>query len=227
LFSQLFEHDLAHVDLGLLSVELALFALSYIRLILTMLSRAARACLILKTGLACAKPSLFAYRRGSAEHKAAIAKRSFATVQDTPVRRYGGLKYQDRIFTNVHSRHDHGIKGAMVRHFTPTLQWDMLLQLLTNMYLQSRGDWHKTKDIILKGDSWIVQSVKDSGLRGCGGAGFPSGLKWSFMNKPGWEKDPRLVQLHSHHHLLLIIYLVESTFMSEVLTLLTGPATLS
>jgi NADH dehydrogenase (ubiquinone) flavoprotein 1 len=46
--------------------------------------------------------------------KAASAKRSFATVQDTPVRRYGGLKDQDRIFTNVHSRHDHGIKGAMV-----------------------------------------------------------------------------------------------------------------
>ena len=58
---------------------------------------------------------------------------------------------------------------------------------------QSRGDWHKTKDILLKGDSWIIQTMKDSGLRGRGGAGFPSGLKWSFMNKPGWEKDPRYV----------------------------------
>jgi NADH dehydrogenase (ubiquinone) flavoprotein 1 len=56
---------------------------------------------------------------------------------------------------------------------------------------QSRGDWHKTKEILLKGDSWIIQTIKDSGLRGRGGAGFPSGLKWSFMNKPGWEKDPR------------------------------------
>jgi NADH dehydrogenase (ubiquinone) flavoprotein 1 len=26
--------------------------------------------------------------------------------------------------------------------------------------------------------------IKTSGLRGRGGAGFPSGLKWSFMNKP-------------------------------------------
>lgn len=60
---------------------------------------------------------------------------------------------------------------------------------------QSRGDWHKTKDIILKGDSWIIQTIKDSGLRGRGGAGFPSGLKWSFMNKPGWEKDPRCVTI--------------------------------
>ena len=50
---------------------------------------------------------------------------------------------------------------------------------------------HKTKDILAKGDSWIIQTIKDSGLRGRGGAGFPSGLKWSFMNKPGWEKDPR------------------------------------
>ena len=40
--------------------------------------------------------------------------RSFATVADPPVRRYGGLKDQDRIFTNIYCRHDHGIKGAMV-----------------------------------------------------------------------------------------------------------------
>ncbi|KAF7767863.1 hypothetical protein Agabi119p4_7106 [Agaricus bisporus var. burnettii] len=96
------------------------------------------------------------------------SQRSFATVADPPVRRYGGLKDQDRIFTNVYCKHDHGIKGAM-----------------------SRGDWHKTKEILLKGDSWIIQSIKDSGLRGRGGAGFPSGLKWSFMNKPNWQQDPR------------------------------------
>lgn len=57
--------------------------------------------------------------------------------------------------------------------------------------IQSRGDWHKTKEILLKGDKYLIDEVKASGLRGRGGAGFPSGLKWSFMNKPGWEKDKR------------------------------------
>ena len=37
--------------------------------------------------------------------------------------------------------------------------------------------FHHTKDILLKGDLWIIQTNKDSGLRSCGGAGFPSGLK--------------------------------------------------
>ena len=47
----------------------------------------------------------------------------------------------------------------------------------------ARGDWYRTKDLVLKGSDWIVSEIKKSGLRGRGGAGFPSGLKWSFMPK--------------------------------------------
>ena len=46
-----------------------------------------------------------------------------------------------------------------------------------------RGDWYITKDLVLKGADWIVNEMKKSGLRGRGGAGFQSGLKWSFMPK--------------------------------------------
>ncbi|KAJ2962318.1 hypothetical protein NQZ79_g2562 [Umbelopsis isabellina] len=74
---------------------------------------------------------------------------------------FGGLSDEDRIFTNVYSKHDWRLKGAM-----------------------KRGDWHKTKELVLKGHEWILKEMKESGLRGRGGAGFPTGLKWSFMNKP-------------------------------------------
>ena len=46
-----------------------------------------------------------------------------------------------------------------------------------------RGDWYNTKELMLMGPDWIISEMKASGLRGRGGAGFPSGLKWSFMPK--------------------------------------------
>lgn len=96
-------------------------------------------------------------------------KRGLATSADAasnPNRIHGGLKDQDRIFQNVYGKFGHDLKSA-----------------------QRMGDWYKTKEIILKGDKWIIDEMKKSGLRGRGGAGFPSGLKWSFMNPPGWEKN--------------------------------------
>ena len=89
---------------------------------------------------------------------AARPSRSFATVQDAnaaTVRTYGGLKDQDRIFQNLYGRYPPDLKHA-----------------------KKMGDWHKTKEILLKGHDWIIGEVKASGLRGRGGAGFPSGLKW-------------------------------------------------
>lgn len=74
---------------------------------------------------------------------------------------FGPLADADRIFTNLYGRHDWRLKAAM-----------------------KRGDWYKTKEIIEKGSPWIINELKTSGLRGRGGAGFPTGLKYSFMNKP-------------------------------------------
>jgi len=70
------------------------------------------------------------------------------------------LADKDRIFTNLYGMHDRSLKGAL-----------------------ARGHWDGTKDILAKGRDWIVNEMKNSGLRGRGGAGFPTGLKWSFMPK--------------------------------------------
>ena len=73
------------------------------------------------------------------------------------------LRDEDRIFTNLYGFHDWGLAGA-----------------------QARGDWDGAKEIMAKGRDWIIEEIKESGLRGRGGAGFPAGLKWSFMPKePG------------------------------------------
>ena len=48
---------------------------------------------------------------------------------------------------------------------------------------KKRGDWDKTKSLIQNGRDWIIEQVKASGLRGRGGAGFSTGMKWSFMPK--------------------------------------------
>lgn len=57
-----------------------------------------------------------------------------------------------------------------------------------------QGDWYKTKDLLWMGPDAIVDEIKKSGLRGRGGAGFPSGLKWSFMPR---QSDGRCVCLWS------------------------------
>ena len=47
----------------------------------------------------------------------------------------------------------------------------------------NREDWLNTKSLISKGKDWIINEIKESELRGRGGAGFPTGLKLSFAPK--------------------------------------------
>ena len=56
-----------------------------------------------------------------------------------------------------------------------------------------RGEWSQTKELILKGKDWIIKEIKDSELRGRGGAGFPTGLKLSFIPKKVSSKPHYLV----------------------------------
>jgi NADH-quinone oxidoreductase subunit F len=43
----------------------------------------------------------------------------------------------------------------------------------------------------------VIHEVKDSGLRGRGGAGFPTGLKWSFMPDPAKDSRPRYLAVNA------------------------------
>src|SRR4029079_2260564 len=70
------------------------------------------------------------------------------------------LADKDRIFTNLYGMLDRSLAGA-----------------------RARGQWDDTAGLIARGRDKIVEEMKASGLRGRGGAGFPTGLKWSFMPK--------------------------------------------
>jgi NADH-quinone oxidoreductase subunit F len=74
------------------------------------------------------------------------------------------LKDEDRIYTNLY-----GDKGADLKS------------------AQNRGDWKGVKDVLSKSQDDLVNELKESGLRGRGGAGFSTGMKWSFVPKPAKE----------------------------------------
>ncbi|MEP1422761.1 MAG: NADH-quinone oxidoreductase subunit NuoF [Erythrobacter sp.] len=84
------------------------------------------------------------------------------------------LADKDRIFTNVYGFQDWGLKAA-----------------------QSRGDWDGTKALIERGQDAIIEEIKASGLRGRGGAGFPTGLKWSFMPKQSADGRPSFLVINA------------------------------
>ncbi len=105
------------------------------------------------------------------------------------------LADRDRIFTNLYGLDDWRLDAA-----------------------RRRGAWDGTRAVMAKGRDWIVEEVKASGLRGRGGAGFPTGLKWSFMpreadgrpsylvvnadeSEPGTCKDRDIIR-HDPHKLI-------------------------
>ena len=101
------------------------------------------------------------------------------------------LKHEDHIFTNLNGYNSFKLKEA-----------------------KSRGCWNNTKKIIQRGSSWAINEIRFSDLRGRGGAGFPTGLKWSFIpeksklpkylvvnadeSEPGTCKDRDIIRYEPH-----------------------------
>jgi NADH-quinone oxidoreductase subunit F len=86
----------------------------------------------------------------------------------------GPLADKDRIFTNLYGFQEPWLKAA-----------------------QQRGDWDNTKALMAIGQDAIIDAVKASGLRGRGGAGFPTGMKWSFMPKEPKPGKPNFLVINA------------------------------
>ena len=84
------------------------------------------------------------------------------------------LTDKDRIFTNLYGFQPWGLKAA-----------------------QKRGDWDDTKKLMGLGQDAIIDEIKNSGLRGRGGAGFPTGMKWSFMPKEPRPDRPNFLVINA------------------------------
>ena len=81
---------------------------------------------------------------------------------------------KDRIFTNLYGYQDWRLKAS-----------------------QARGDWDGTKALMAVGQDAIIEEIKASGLRGRGGAGFPTGMKWSFMPKESKDGRPSFLVINA------------------------------
>jgi NADH-quinone oxidoreductase subunit F len=86
----------------------------------------------------------------------------------------GPLPDKDRIFTNVYGFQEPWLKAARVR-----------------------GDWDDTKALFAIGQDAIIEKIKASGLRGRGGAGFPTGMKWGFMPKEPKPGKPNFLVVNA------------------------------
>jgi NADH-quinone oxidoreductase subunit F len=86
----------------------------------------------------------------------------------------GPLADKDRIFTNVYGFQSPYLKAA-----------------------RQRGDWDETAKLMQIGEDPIIDMIKASGLRGRGGAGFPTGMKWSFMPKEPKPGKPNFLVINA------------------------------
>ena len=82
------------------------------------------------------------------------------------------LNHEDHIFTNLNGYNSCSLEDA-----------------------KNRGSWNNTKKILQRGSSWIINEIRLSDLRGRGGAGFPTGLKWSFV--PEKSKLPKYLVINA------------------------------
>lgn len=80
------------------------------------------------------------------------------------------LAESDRIFCNLDGHRDPFLAGAL-----------------------ARGAWGSTADFLALGPDTIITEITRSGLRGRGGAGVVTGMKWSFMPKTVGERPHYLV----------------------------------
>jgi NADH-quinone oxidoreductase subunit F len=86
----------------------------------------------------------------------------------------GILEDKDRIFLNLYGFQDWSLEAA-----------------------KKRGAWNATPDMIALGRDWVTDQIKNSGLRGRGGAGFGTGLKWTFMPKEVKEGKPHYLVVNA------------------------------
>ena len=117
------------------------------------------------------------------------------------------LNEKDKVFQNLHGFQEPFLEGAL-----------------------KRGSWSNTKEILSKDQNDIIELVKSSQLRGRGGAGFSTGLKWSFMPKntgkqhylvvnadesePGTCKDREIIRNDPHtlvEGCLIASYAIQAT----------------
>ena len=84
------------------------------------------------------------------------------------------LSDKDRIFTNLYGFQPWNLDAA-----------------------RKRGDWDNTKKLLEAGPDAIIDTIKNSGLRGRGGAGFPTGMKWSFMPKEPKPGRPNFLVINA------------------------------